>query len=613
VSEPAKKPRRWPKILLDVVAILLALAAAGLVVAPVFAQWSTIGVHDWDPMEADRYLLVKTISHYHQFPFWNPYSCGGHTWWGGLENGVNLVSPFFPVYMIWPLATAMRIEIAGTAALGIIGAWVFAGRFTESAGLRLITSVAFALCSRWSLQASVGHTWHLYYAWIPWALYFLDKAVALKPGDVPRPLLHTALFGATLAMMVYTGAIYPLPQTITLAATYAIACAVATRSWRPIGLTVVGGLFSFAFSAPRLLPIIDMLRRFPRLVDSNETMDIAAFIGIFTAKSDDPHPAVGPWGWHEWGAYVGWIPFLLMMASLVVARRARERAMMLAGLASIILGFGRFSKWAPWAILHDNVPIFESQHVPSRWLYPTVLVMIAATAAVLERVLARQPRRILLELAILCVAIYVGLDIGLESQRPLVNALSRQPPAVAESFGPFHQERSAPPSLRYPDGADWAPTSYPSLIANIGVIDCSTFPGLHNYIRNQDGSITGLGAKGKGEHDYRGEAYFAKGAGFASVVAWTPNAVTIHYSNAQPGDVLVLNENWDPGWTIGRHRAIDWASAAATRVDASDGELTFSYTSRFFWLGLLICVATIAGLVGFGRKKRDTVRALSNA
>jgi len=595
---------------LDVLSIVLAIGAVALTVAPVFEHWNTLGGHDWDPMEGARFLSIKTIKQYHQFPFWNPYSCGGHTWWGGLENGVNLVSPFFPVYVIWSLPVAMRVEIAGTALLGAIGTWVLAGRFTQSSGLRLLLAAAFALNSRWTMQASVGHTWHLYYAWIPWALFFLDRALALKPGDTTKHALRdTALFGAMLAMMVYNGAIYPLPQTISIAALYAISCAISSRSWRPLGITVGGGLFAFAFSAPRLLPIVDMLRRYPRLVDSNETMDLAAFVGIFTAKTGDPRPMVGPWGWHEYGDYVGWVAFAIMMVAPFVARRARERALVVCGVVSIVLAFGRFHHDAPWGILHDYVPIFESQHVPSRWLYPVSLLLGLAAFAAFERVLARQKRRALLEVALLFLGAYVALDVCLESQRPLVGALQRPPPRVEnDSFGAFHQEKSAPPPLRYAE-SDWAPPSYPSMIAGVGVIECSTFPGLHSYYRNKDGTMPGLGAKGKGEPQYRGETFFATGNGFASIVSWTPNAVVVHYSNASPGDALVMNQNWDPGWSAGGHAAIDWDSTVATRVESSSGEITFRYRSRFFLLGLFITLATLAGLVFVWRTSSDRVRA----
>ncbi len=143
-------------------------------------------------------------------------------------------------------------------------------------------------------------------------------------------------------MMVYNGAIYPVPQAILLAGLYAIACAVAMRSWRPVGLTIARWALRVRVLRAAPLPIVDMLRRFPRLVDSTETMDLAAFVGIFTAKTGDPRPGVGPWGWHEYGDYVGWIPFALMLVAPFVARRARERGMASRASSSIVLGFGRF-------------------------------------------------------------------------------------------------------------------------------------------------------------------------------------------------------------------------------------------------------------------------------
>src|SRR5436305_7411315 len=102
--------RRISSILLNAFTVLLGLGAIALVVAPLFIFKDTYGVHDWDQMEAHRYLAVKTLKSFHQIPFWNPYSCGGHTWWGGLESGTNLVSPFLPFYLLVSLPWALRLE-----------------------------------------------------------------------------------------------------------------------------------------------------------------------------------------------------------------------------------------------------------------------------------------------------------------------------------------------------------------------------------------------------------------------------------------------------------------------------------------------------------------------
>ena len=600
--------RRRAHLGLTIFSFVLVLGLVALVVAPIFKPLDTFGVHDWDAMEAYRFITVKSLKDYHQIPFWNPYNCGGHTWWAGYESGSNLVSPWLPGYLLLPFALALRVEVAGAAALGAIGTWALAGRFTKSPGARLACAAIF-LNSRWGLQTSVGHMWHLYYAWTPWALFFLDRALAMRAPVTSSQRREVILVAVTLAMMVYTGGIYPLPHTVILLGVYALYYAVASRSWRPILILGAAGVLSVAFSAPRLLPLIDMLRRFPRLVLSPESLDLAGLVGVFTSSSPETRPAVGPWGWHEWGIYVGWIPFLAMIAAVFLARRAHERALVLGGAICILVGVGRFSTYSPWGLMHDHIPIFESQHVPSRWLYPGAIVLGVAMAAIVERWLSRVERRTWLEVAYLFLGAYIALDIGLEAQKPMVGSFVRRAPPIADSTGPFRMEKTAPPKLRY-DVSDWAPTSMPLMMANIGAKDCATFPGLHSYYWDRNGHMNGIGAKAVGESDYRGETYTVSGTGAADVVSWSPNAVTVSYRGAKIGDTLVLNQNWDPGWRANGSATFNQRDAVGTTINARDGEVTFRYVPRFFYLGCLLCVAAIAVLVWMWRAR---IRILSTA
>jgi hypothetical protein len=588
-----------------VFAFVLMLGGVALVVAPVFIHLDTFGQHDWDQMEGHRYLAMKTIKVYHQFPFWNPYSCGGHTWWGGLESGSNLVSLWFPAYLLLPLVLALRVEVVGAALLSAVGTWLLSSRFTRSPALRMIVTLGFAVNGRFAEQASVGHTWHLYYAWLPWVMYFLDRAIAIAPSrDRPKHVLRDVVLAAVcLAMMVYNGGIYPMPQTVLVVALYAISCAVSTRSWRPIGLAIGSGVLSFCFAAPRLLPVLEVVRKYPRLVDSTESFDLVGLVGVYTSK-EGSHPSFSQWGWHEWGIYTGWIPFLLMLFALFFARRARERALRWAGGACFVLGLGRFSDYSPWAILHDHFPIFESQHVPSRWLYPATLLLLVCAASILERGLARAPRRGWLELAMIFVAAYVGLDIGLEAQRPLVNAFVRHLPHLEESTGPFHQERVAPANLHY-DAIDWAPIAMPPMMVNMGVLDCATFPGLGSYFRDHLGRAPGLGAHARGDPEYHGETYFASGGGHAQIQSWTPNEVVVHFDGASEGDILLMNQNWDAGWRANGSTTAPFADLVSTRVERTSGEVTFRYRPRLLFPGIMLLVASVAALfVVRGRQRK---------
>lgn len=601
--------RTKPEKVLDVVAFLLLCVVIFVCIRPIFRDTTTYGGHDWDVMVAYRYLAVKTIKSYHQIPLWDPYSCGGHTWWGGLESGTNLVSPFLFLYLLKPLPIALRIEVASAAVLSAVGCWLFTGRLMRAAGLRLLVASAFAACTRWALGAEMGHMWHLWYALLPWALWFYDRALTAEPGKVKRNLVG---LGVVLAAGVYLGAIYPLPHIVAVVGIYAIAAALAHRSWRPITLALAGGVLSFGFAAPRLLPLFEMLRRFPRLTDSPETIDLNGLIGIFTARIGDARPAVGPWGWHEFGIYTGWIPFLAMAAAPLLARTWRERAAMAAGIFCFVLGLGRFSTIAPWAILHDYLPIFQSQHVPSRWLYPAVLVLLASFGASADRLLRRvRGWHFMLEIALLLVGLWVGLDIADQSKQELANTFSRKGPTIAESTGEFHQRKAASAELQY-EGADWAPPGLPAIIGNVGLIDCGTFPGLHNYYRDRKGRIPGLGAKGIDEADYRGEAYLASGVGTATTETWTPNAVTIRWEGANAGDFLVMNQNWDAGW-VAENGIVNWNDLNAMPVDAPSGTAHFRYRPRSFQLGIAIFVLFVVGLLAERRvRARLSARSLQS-
>src|SRR5262245_3023786 len=83
----------WVQALAAIASWMVILAMIAWVLAPIMVNTETLGSHDWDQMESHRYLVTKTILRFHQFPFWNPYACGGHPNWGGFESGVNVVSP----------------------------------------------------------------------------------------------------------------------------------------------------------------------------------------------------------------------------------------------------------------------------------------------------------------------------------------------------------------------------------------------------------------------------------------------------------------------------------------------------------------------------------------
>lgn len=596
----------------------IVLNMIGLVVRPFFDDLSRWGFHDWDTTTASRLLTAISIKRYGQFPFWNPYACGGYSAWGYVEGGTTVISPFLPLYLALPTQIALRLEVVGTALISASGAWLLTGRFTKSIAARALVCVLFVVNGRWALQTASGHLWHCYYAYMPWVLYFYERAHGLgrNPSDPAPKWRDPVIAGAFLAMMVYSGAIYPLPHTVFILTAYGLLLATVYRTWRPLVQGILVALTFLGFAAPKLLPVLDAFSKSPRLTDSPEFLDLTGFFTLLTSpdQSFGARPTkVSHWGWHEWGMYLGWIPVVLLGWGLVYAgwQQKRERVVKAVGFLLLLLGFGSFHEYAPWSLVH-KLPIFSSQHVPSRWLYPALLLLALPMAAGIGRMVKNAGRRAwLVELVLLVGVGWISLDMAKVAELPMKRVFWMQAPPIVER-AEFKQHDKVPPSLQYVV-RDWPVPAVPAMLSNTGVLECYGVAGLAIYWRQPDGTIPGQGARGQGTRNYRGEAYTVSGEGRATITEWSPNRMVVSIEGANEGDTLVLNQNFDPSWRANGKAAISWNDAVATTLSSSDSTVVFRYFPRRQWAGLAIFGITLVGILGawFRYRERTAVLAIA--
>lgn len=582
-------------------AALLALAAllvpALVVLAPWFKETRTFGFHDWDVQESHRYLVLLSLFRYHEFPSWNPFACGGFPAWGYVEADTIVVSPFLPAYLVLPLALALRIEVLGMALVGAFGAYAAASRFTASHAARALVAVIWAVNGRWALQTAAGHTWHLAYAWLPWCIYFYERARLVEIGAPrARRIVDLGLGGAAIAMLVYGGGIYPLPHTVLALGVYALLLAGIERRFRPLVVLAQMGLLGVGLSAPKLLPLIDGFRKAPRRIESTEALDVGAFWTMLTSRDQafSSRPAhVTPYGWHEWGIYVGVAGAAALVLGIVFVQGKREAALKGLGIVLVALGFGAFHADAPWTWLH-RAPVFQSEHVPSRFLYPAVLILGLVAAAGLGRVITRRERTApWLDVVAAGLVLALGIDVALVARKPMEQAMWMVPPDNIPRGRPFHFETEPPFQYKR---RDWAGPMYLAMLGNTGVLNCYSAPPF-----DRKGAIAVKDPRYRGEVHLEGE-----GGGTAKIVAWTPNSAVIDVSDAAPGSLLVYNMNFDEGWSADVGTIESFAYALAVRLPGGTTRVTLRYRPPFFALGLLLGAATLAGLgLAYRRVRRD--------
>jgi hypothetical protein len=255
---------------------------------------------------------------------------------------------------------------------------------------------------------------------------------------------------------------------------------------------------------------------------------------------------------------------------------------------------GGFHALTPWRLLH-LLPIFRSQHVPQRWLFASVMLLACAGVSGAERWLGRSgARRPLYENLLGFAAVALAIQMGIVSR----NALARSfvyPAPVPREQATFHQVHRLPPRADYVPEL-WDVASLPGVIENVGTLECVTDNGLHVTHHDDEGRMSGVGAYGDNDPEYRGEAYVAERNAPTTIVSFTPNAVDVRIDGASPGDHVVLNQNWDAGWSADGAPAVAYKDAVATVATSASQTIHFRYAPRTLWWGLALLGITAAAI-----------------
>jgi hypothetical protein len=365
------------------------------------------------------------------------------------------------------------------------------------------------------------------------------------------------------------------------------------RSLRPLVTLVSGGSIGIGLAAPKLLPLLATFKRAPRVIDSPERLDVGAFVTLLTSREQAfyQRPAlVSPYGWHEWGMYIGPAFALVVLIACLFVPGAEVAWLKAIALLFVALGFGSFHEYAPWTLLHAHAPVFRSQHVPSRFLYPAMLVLGIIAAKGIDRIVERHDARIPWLDAFLAACVFVGaLDVASVAQKPMKDAMWMVAPDDIPRSAPFRYVDN--PIYNY-RRRDWAAPMYLSMLGNTGVLNCYGAP-----------PFEGKGALSPYDRRFRGDV-FLDGGGSATVSHWSPNQVEIESDAATDGELLVYNMNFDPGFsarvtTNGNATTVPAMSTddrVSVHVPAGRSVVVFQYSPPRMGIGIAMAVVTVGAL-----------------
>jgi hypothetical protein len=302
-----------------------------------------------------------------------------------------------------------------------------------------------------------------------------------------------------------------------------------------------------------------------------------SFISVFSRDQDLFREATGPFGFSEFGGYIGW-PFAVL-AVVGILGAGLEMIPWFLGMIFFFLCFrGDNLPYAP-THLFRYVPLATNMTICGRWVIGVVFcasVLAAMGANVLAERFGRWGTR---AAGFLILAGLIDAWLVCAGNYRYLFRTDITPPPLSQSFRQNFMEH---PTLMYPLAA-----------ANTGTVRCKDY----GYTQYNEAHPRGA-ALGYNEPGYRGE-YYLLGAGTVGQLYWSPNRL-IYDVNVPAATSLVINQNTYPGWYVahGDGEVYDEDGLIAVHIPPGHQSIDLKYRPTHIWPAYLATLfATVLAIV----------------
>lgn len=511
---------------------------------PLVSRLNNWGIQDWDHHLAFAQVARFGILRYGQIPLWNPYHCGGISHIGNPQADLLYPLSVFTVFL--GPAAGYKLLFALHLIIGLVGFYIYA----RSRGLRVlgsaVTGLTYMLSGLYTVPFAAGMTQFMSVAYIPYVLYFFEKS------RKRTPVYFAGVSGAFLALMFFQGFQYfyiPIAGMFILSVVWA----VAEHSRKPVVLWCVAVLSFVLLSAVKLIPSVQMLQKYPRVV-GNEYVSGYSLKSLWYSLADPGQEftafmSVGryardavagiSYGLDENGMYIGIglvLVFLLGMSRYV--RRHTDLVVLL--VLFLWISFGYNINPSPYGLLRD-IPVFQMTRVAQRYRF-MFMVPVAVFAGLGADLVYRRFRRsasAIRPLLVIAGTLYF-IHVTYVNTALFPRALGVPPLVDTESRNAFVQrctyyEYDRTGVSGHHEYSAWGP-EFPTVLNNQGITQGCV------HVFPVDPAPICL------EKDiYRGETYSERRNGTADISYWSPDRVVVRAS-FRADDFLIMNQNYDSGW-----------------------------------------------------------------
>ncbi len=508
-----------------------------------------------------------TIGEHHQFPFWNPYYCGGVYALG--TPSARFTSPTIFLSLIFGALRASSLIAVILCALGLEGTY----RYARAQGAGTLGALAcapvFALCGFFPRSGAFEWVNFFGFELLPWAALGLRRAFQLD--DAPRAQRFAVLAGIMVGLMTCFGGTYAAPYTLLVGLWELVEAVFRHRRHRArlVQIAQVGAiaaLVAAGIACVRLWPIAETLASSPRVIattEGNTPFTVAKF--LFGSRI----PFRGDF-------LVG---VLVLPFAVLAALERRGMWLLTSACFYLWLASGYAATPSGFAMLR-SIPPYTMLRSPERFLVLFALAYAVLAARGLGRfeAIARKkkwkPIVFTIATALVCIddGVLVDNDWAWQRGRTLMSA------PIREEHREFAQAR----------GDRWLAAYYPG-------IDRGTLSCFDDYQIPQSPALRG---------DLPHEEFLEDPRmGTVERRAWTPNAITLHVETNKDARVIV-NQNWHPGWKSDVGSVVSDHERLAVDLPAGNHDVVIRFSPRSGVYGLWTSLLALAACVVLLRVRR---------
>lgn len=544
------------------------------------SYWLNFGSGDFDLTYFTLEVVRKSLTDYHQIPFWNPWSSGGIDFFANPQT-IHYGFLFFLIYFL-PTIIAVKITILLHFIIGIFGMFTLLRNKNISVWVSMFGASIFCCTSYFTWHTlAAGHMNTLTILLLPWIFvaYFNFKKIG-----------RLSLFNFIIPVLIYlnlilSGASYPLVFTPIFVFFYALSEYISEKKSINILLyiffTVIIG---YGLSLWKLYPSIRYLSESPRVFLDDTHISIIQLLSTFSDHSPNNNKNTYTYhGWWEYSSYFEIIGFLL----LFYFRKTLKISPYLIGFAAFLIWFSMGdipNHVNPWSLLNKFVPIFNNLRAPSRSIIYVIFLLSIWLSQIIDKNKKDHP---------LIFMIMLSWIINLTVINYSILASYKESPKVE-----YSQNKNEFSMLKKEDSLIFSSSGilYHNLKENIGLVNgYEPLPlkyfGFENIIINEPIKII--------ENPNATLSYFS------------PNKLII--KTDKPLLELIVNQNFNQGWEIeqGSGTLIEENGLIKIRNPSSEISLVFTPPNSRIGFYLSIPFFVLLLLILFLLSRRVKMLALN--